>query len=214
MTVSIARMSQWHVAEIYEPDTWLPVPAEMTGPERTQWTRKVIESLRSSWGGEWQDEYAVVLVAALDGIAGTRQPGDGPLYLCWPLPAPMCMTIRINVFDSPLDREARPVQGEAVYHEAPGLGPGVHHVRERRDEILGHQMDLVAASFVFDDGRSTVVVETDEVPAAVANLVAPDLQRLVQSLVLRGPDGLSFRALPPPTTLVDIDDRWEVKDGA
>lgn len=203
-----SEAGDWHLAEIVEPESWLPVPRGLNEGQIGEWGRDVIATLESAWAEQWDEEAAYPIALMLHAVAGTRQAGDGPMYLCWPLPVPMCMTITVTVMD-PGGLPEWVVDGELRYYEAKGLGPGFHCLSERRGGASQAPTDLVSTAFVFDDGDSSVVIATDLVPPTVAALVNADLQRFVQSLVIVRPDGRSFRGAPSRRLLTNDRDVWE-----
>lgn len=203
----------WLIDWIDEPDSWLPVPRGMNDAAIGEWGRQVLASLESGWGDAWDDEFSYPLALMLDGIARTRDLDHGPMYLCWPLPFPVCMTITLNVMDSADAPDWGALGYEMVHYEASGLGPGIHCVLEQLGEVAGRPTGMVSAAFVFDDGVFSVVVATDTVPPRVAALVNPDLQQFIQSLVLTRPDRSSFHGVASRRLLPSDEDVWEFEDG-
>lgn len=201
---------RWVLSDCDEPDSWLPVPRDVDAPAANSWVRRVLEMLRETWGTGWDEQYRDPLGVALSTAVRTRTPEGGALYLTWPLTMPIFVAIELNVVDS-ADLPDWPAEDyEVIPYVASGLGPGVHCTLETYGEWAGKPSDLVQSFFVFDDGVSSVIVSTDQVPVALASLINADLQRFVQSVVMTRPDRLSFRAVDPELAKVASEDRWEL----
>lgn len=198
----------WQSSEIDQPESWLPVPRDLDAEDRGEWAANVILALKSEWGTEWRDEFVAPIALVLDAFSASRRAGDGPAYLCWPAPVPVCFAVTVNVFDSHLVPDWSRQGYDVRSYETEQLGPGIQCSAERRGCIAGQEVDLVSTVFVFDDGVSSVIIEVDEVPAMVAPFVNPDVQRFVASVALTRPDGKAYRAEPSRQLLTEADDGW------
>src|SRR5690625_2002348 len=203
----------WQISEIEEPDSWLPVPRGLSEEDQIDWVAEVILRLKSEWGPAWDDEFAPSLASVLSAVSTDRSEDDGPAYLCWPVAFPVCTVITVDVVDSAEVPDWEADGYDVRYYETENLGPGILCTREREGRVAGQAAEIVATSFVFDDGRSSVLIAIDDVPVNIATLLNPDAQHFVASVALTRPDGLSFRAVPSRAVLTDAGDRWEFAHG-